>query len=43
MKLNVLKKSKSDTSVKKTYTYFKDVVSNYKNNDTSIGIDVSKW
>ena len=42
-KLNVLKKSKSDTSVKKTYTYFKDVVSNYKNNDTSIGIDVSKW
>lgn len=42
-KLNVLKKSKSDTQVKKTYTYFKDVVSNYKNNDTSIGIDVSKW
>ena len=42
-KLNVLKKDKNNLINESSYTSFKDVISNYKNDNTCIGIDVSKW
>lgn len=46
LKINVLDKypenNNSNTSVK-TYTYIDNVMNNYKNSNTTIGIDISKW
>lgn len=41
--LNVVEKTNIKTSSSKTYTYYKDIVSKHKNDNTRIGIDVSKW
>jgi GH25 family lysozyme M1 (1,4-beta-N-acetylmuramidase) len=41
--LRVYEPSNSNYTQTKTYTYFSDVVKNYKNEDTKIGIDVSGW
>lgn len=42
--LNVIEPRKNTPSNNNpTYTYFKDVVKNYKNDKTKIGIDVSSW
>lgn len=37
------KPSTSTNKKTKSKTYFEDVIKKYKNNDTSIGIDISKW
>ena len=39
--VNELSKAKVNTNY--NYVYISDVISKYKNNNTSIGIDVSKW
>lgn len=36
-------KNNNSNSVETSYTYFEDVVKNYKNENTKIGIDVSSW
>lgn len=43
--LNVKKPetNKPSNNTKPTYTYFTDVIENYKTNNTKIGIDVSSW
>lgn len=41
--LNVTKPSSSSSSSSNTKTQFADVYANYKNENTAIGIDVSKW
>lgn len=43
--LNVSKRPTNNTTSnnKPTYTYFKDVIEKYKNDNTKIGIDVSTW
>ena len=42
--LNVYEPASSNNSNnEKTYTYFDDVISTYKNDNTKIGIDVSSW
>ena len=44
--LNITEKNDNDTREKneeKTYTYYEDIVNNYKTKNTKIGIDVSKW
>ncbi len=41
--LNVYTPSGSSSNGTKTYTYFKDVVNNYKTDKTKIGLDVSEW
>jgi Lyzozyme M1 (1,4-beta-N-acetylmuramidase) len=44
VKLNVIAKSNSSSSTSSRATvYFKDALSKYKNTDTEVGIDVSKW
>ena len=41
--LHVYEPSSNRSETKKTNTYFSDVVKNYKNDKTKIGIDVSRW
>lgn len=41
--VNVVEKIESTTTSETTYIYFDDVVQKHKTDDTSIGIDVSKW
>jgi GH25 family lysozyme M1 (1,4-beta-N-acetylmuramidase) len=41
--LNVYEPVKSTDREEKTFTYFEDVVSNYKNNTNKIGLDISSW
>ena len=43
--LNVIEPKKSNTNQTKvkTYTYFEDAIKNYKTDKTKIGIDVSSW
>lgn len=41
--LNVYKNSNNNSSSSINRVYFKDVVKKYKNENTQIGIDVSKW
>lgn len=41
--LNVTKPSSSSSSSNNTKTQFSEVYANYKNENTAIGIDVSKW
>lgn len=41
--LHVYEPSSNRSETKKTTTYFSDVVKNYKNDKTKIGIDVSRW
>lgn len=37
------KTTSNNNTTKKTYTYFSDVIENYKTDKTKIGIDVSSW
>ncbi len=37
------KRNSSNTNSKPTTTSFKDIITNYKNKDTNIGIDISHW
>lgn len=41
--LNVVNEIKKDNYIKPKYLYIDDIIKNYKNDNTSIGIDVSKW
>lgn len=41
--LNVYEPSKNNNSSYNSKTYFSDIVKEYKNNNTKIGIDVSAW
>jgi lysozyme len=35
--------TKEDNKIEKSYTYFTDIVNNYKNDKTKIGLDISSW
>ena len=35
--------TKEDNKTEKSYTYFTDIVNNYKNDKTKIGLDISSW
>ena len=41
--LNVVKKSKNQATSNDSYIAFSDALKNYKTDNTSVGIDVSKW
>ena len=41
--LNVVKKSKNTATPNESYIAFSDALNNYKTDNTSVGIDVSKW
>lgn len=41
--LNVVKKSKNTATPNESYIAFNDALNNYKTDNTSVGIDVSKW
>lgn len=41
--LNVVKKSKNIATPNESYIAFSDALNNYKTDNTSVGIDVSKW
>ncbi len=41
--LNVVDKLNNNTTTSKTKTYFKDIYNLYKNENTEVGIDVSRW
>ena len=41
--LNVVKKSKNTATPNESYIAFSDALKNYKTDNTSVGIDVSKW
>ena len=41
--LNVVKKSKNTATPNNSYIAFSDALNNYKTDNTSVGIDVSKW
>lgn len=41
--LNVVKKSKNTATPNNSYIAFSDALKNYKTDNTSVGIDVSKW
>lgn len=42
-KFTLYVKEKSTSNIKSTSTKFEDVISTYKNDNNSIGIDISKW